>query len=201
PWLFLFAGVLAVGQKFAFRINGKHIWNPANFGIVITILLSANAWISPGQWGSGALLVFIIGSLGLAVLSKVKRLETALVFLLVFASLEYARMILYMGWGTDVWLHKLSSGSLWLFALFMITDPMTIPNNRTMRVIWSALVAVGAFILANFYFINAAPFWMLFFMSPLTPLFDRVGRGEVFQWLKTSKNNELTSNSSTTIIR
>ena len=98
PWLFLFAALFAIGQKFLVRVHGKHIWNPANFGIVVMILLSGEAWISPGQWGSSAVLVFIIGTGGLAVLSHVKRLETGIAFMITIAVLEYFRTIVYLGW-------------------------------------------------------------------------------------------------------
>ncbi len=184
PWLFLFAALFAIGQKFLVKLNGKHLWNPANFGIVLMILLSGESWISPGQWGSGALLVFIIASGGLAVLSNIKRLETGIAFMLTFGFLEYCRTILYLGWEWDVLLLKLSSGSLWLFALFMITDPMTTPNARSTRIIWSILVGGVSFYLANFKFINGAPFWVLFFATPFTPVFDMLIKKPAFHWLK-----------------
>lgn len=184
PWLFLFAALFAIGQKFVFKIKGKHLWNPANFGIVVVILLSGEAWISPGQWGSSALLIFIIGTAGLAVLSRIKRLETGLVFILTYAILEYFRTIVYLGWEWDVLFLKLSSGSLWLFSLFMITDPMTTPNAKSTRIVWAVIVATISFYLANFKFINGAPFWVLFFATPFTPVFDALIKAPVFQWVK-----------------
>ncbi|MDZ4823319.1 MAG: RnfABCDGE type electron transport complex subunit D [Flavobacteriales bacterium] len=184
PLLFLFAGVLAISQKFLLRINGKHLWNPANFGIVIMIIASGEGWIAPGLWGSSALLVFIIGTAGLAVLSNIKRLDTGIFFILTLAVLEFSRTVLYLGWDFDVFFHKLSSGSLWLFAFFMITDPMTSPNHKVMRRIWAMLVAAVSFYLASFYFINAAPFWVLFFATPLVPLFDLLAKRENFLWTK-----------------
>lgn len=186
-WLFLFAGFFAIGQKFLTKINGKHLWNPANFGIVLMILLSGVGWISPGQWGSGALLIFLIGTAGLAVLSHVKRLDTGVAFILTIAALEYFRTILYLGWEWDVLFLKLSSGSLWLFALFMITDPMTTPGNRKMRMLWSVAIAGISFYLTNFKFVNGAPFWVLFFATPFTPLLDILFRGNKFEWLRFPK--------------
>ena len=185
PWIFFFAGSVAIAQKFAFRWNGKHLWNPAAFGIVLAILLSGNAWISPGQWGSAAVLVFVIGSAGLAVLSRVRRLDTGLVFILTLAGLEFSRTILYLGWDYEVLWHKLSSGSLWLFAFFMITDPMTIPMNKYARISWAMTVAGVAFYLSNFQFINAAPIWVLVFATPFSPLIDSFFRGQSFQWIST----------------
>lgn len=190
PILFLCAAFLAIGMKFITKRNGKHLWNPANFGIVTAAMLSGEAWISPGQWGSSALIMFIVGTAGLAVLSNIKRLETGLAFLLTFAILEYCRTVMYLGWEHDVFLLKLSSGSLWLFSFFMITDPMTTPNHRKLRVVWAIAVGATSFYLANFKFINGAPFWTLFFFTPLTPLLDRLTPSLAsFSWKKNSPTN------------
>jgi Na+-transporting NADH:ubiquinone oxidoreductase subunit NqrB len=187
PWLFLFASMMAIGMKFISKVNGKHLWNPANFGIVMAALLSGDAWISPGQWGSSAIIVFIVGTAGLAVLSNIKRLETGVAFLLTFASLDYARTVLYLGWENDVYLLKLSSGSLWLFSFFMITDPMSTPNNRKLRIVWAIAVGCISFYLASFKFVNGAPFWTLFFLTPLTPLLDRISKNQLsFSWKRSS---------------
>ena len=192
PILFAIAGMLAISQKLAFKVNGKHLWNPANIGIVAVILFSGDAWISPGQWGTGALLIFIIGTAGLTVLGRIKRMETGIAFIVTFAFLEIARTKFYLNWEWDVVLQKLSSGSLWLFAFFMITDPMTTPNHRVARIIWSAAVAVTAFYLANFKFLPGAPFWSLIFFTPLVPLIDYVMKGQRFQWTMRPSNSEHT---------
>ncbi len=187
PWLYLFAAMMAIGMKFISKVNGKHLWNPANFGIVMAALLSGDAWISPGQWGSSAVIVFIVGTAGLAVLSNIKRLETGVAFLLTFASLDYARTVLYLGWENDVYLLKLSSGSLWLFSFFMITDPMSTPNNRKLRIVWAIAVGCISFYLASFKFVNGAPFWTLFFLTPLTPLLDSISKNQLsFSWKRSS---------------
>ena len=46
--------------------GGKHIFNPTNFGIAAVLLLSDRAWVSPGQWGSAALVGFALACLGFA---------------------------------------------------------------------------------------------------------------------------------------
>lgn len=187
PILFLSAALLAIGMKFITKWNGKHLWNPANFGIVAAAALSGEAWISPGQWGSSAVIIFIVGTAGLAVLSNIKRLETGIAFLFTFALLEYCRTVLYLGWEHDVFLLKLCNGSLWLFSFFMITDPMTSPNQRKMRIAWSIVIGATSFYLASFHFINGAPFWTLFFFTPFTPLLDRIAPAvNSFSWKKKS---------------
>ena len=39
--------LVAIGSKFLFRIKGKHIFNPANIGIVVAVLLTGDAWEAP----------------------------------------------------------------------------------------------------------------------------------------------------------
>ena len=37
PWLPALAGVIAIASKFVLRVDGKHIWNPAGFAIVVLL--------------------------------------------------------------------------------------------------------------------------------------------------------------------
>jgi enediyne biosynthesis protein E5 len=48
-WLHLVAAVIAIGSKFVFRLEGKHIFIPAGFAIVVLLLTANEVWISPGQ--------------------------------------------------------------------------------------------------------------------------------------------------------
>lgn len=180
------AVVIAISSKFLIRIKGKHLFNPANFGIIFSLLFLGDAWISPGQWGSNAVFLVTLSILGGIVLHKVGRLETSVVFLGTLFLFEFGRMYLYQGWEMDVLLHKFSNGTLLLFSFFMITDPMTIPNAKKSRVIWAIILALLTFSLSNFMQIYTAPIWVLFFMTPLTVLLDKVYPAKKFEWLKKS---------------
>lgn len=188
PLLMLIVGAIAIGQKFAFRPFGLHLWNPANFGIIASIILSEETWISPGQWGTTALLVFVISAAGLNILSRINRNDTAITFLVSYIALEYIRTVLFLEWDLGVWLHKISSGSIWLFGLFMITDPMTSPTNKKSRIIWSFLLASLTFYLVNFHFIPTAAQWVLFFSTPLVPLINKLNTSSPFVWTNSTNN-------------
>ncbi|MCY7410367.1 MAG: RnfABCDGE type electron transport complex subunit D [Chitinophagales bacterium] len=182
----MLAAFLSIASKFIFTfkiVEGKkHFFNPTNFGIILTILITGNAWISPGQWGSNALLVFGIGILGLAVLIKVKRLDVALAFFITFCLLNFTRSVLILGWQTDFFLHQFTSGTLLLFTFFMITDPVSTPSHSKARIVWAVLVAMLAFYLSAYEFVNGAPLWALFFISPTTILFDKIFLHPKFYW-------------------
>lgn len=182
-WVAVLAAFVAIGSKFVIRAGGKHIFNPANLGLAAAILLTGEAWVSPGQWGSGAMLVFLIGSCGAVVVLRVGRLDTPLAFLATFGGLLFLRQVVYLDWPVDHWLHQMANGSLLLFTFFMITDPMTIPNARLVRVLWAACVGVLAYFLAVKLFVNAAPVWALLILTPAVPLLDWARKGRKYEWM------------------
>lgn len=186
-WVLILAAVIAISSKFLIRYKGKHIFNPANIGIAMAILITGKAWVSPGQWGSDYLYPFSILVAGIIVCYKVKRAQTGMIFLGTLFLLEFAKRYVYLGWPADLVLHRFSSGSLLVYALFMITDPMTTPNHRYARMMWAMVLAVITFLLANKFQIYEAPVWALFLLSPFTLLFDKVFKENKFNWLNNTK--------------
>ncbi len=186
-WVAVFAAAVSILSKFIFRINGKHIFNPSALGIAAAIFISGKAWISPGQWGSGVVLFFAVGCLGFIVVSKVQKLDITFSFLITFAALIFIRQVIYLGWPLDHFVQSISTGSLLLFSFFMITDPKTIPNNKWVRIVWCMAIAVTAFYLTSFKFINGAPIFVLVLAQPLVPLLDRLFKAKKFEWVPTTK--------------
>ena len=176
------AALLSIGSKYVFRFKGKHFFNPTNFGIVATIFLTGKAWLSPGQWGNELVLVGLISVAALSVLFKVKTIDSALSFLLVFGGLNFIRQVIYLGWELDVFFHHMSSGTLLLFSFFMITDPKSSPNSRKARMLWASIIAVISFFLTSWFYVYAAPLFALFIMSPFTILFDKWFSAKRFNW-------------------
>ncbi len=187
-WIAVFAAFVSILSKYIICMNGKHIFNPSALGIVAAILLTGKAWVSPGQWGSGIVILFAVLCLGYIVVTKVQNLSASLSFLGVFAGLLFIRQIIYLGWPMDYFLQSISTGSLLLFSFFMITDPKTTPNHSMAKIIWCAAIAAVAFYLASFKFINAAPIFVLVFAQPLVPLLDKLFKAKNFQWSNTIKH-------------
>ncbi|MFZ1785617.1 MAG: RnfABCDGE type electron transport complex subunit D [Ferruginibacter sp.] len=183
----VFASAFTIASKYIFRINGKHIFNPSALGIVAAIWLTGDAWVSPGQWGSNAVILFAVLSLGFIITTRIQKLDVSLAFLGVFAGLVFIRQIIYLGWPIDHFIQSVSTGSLLIFSFFMITDPKTIPNHTVVRIIWSAAIAAIAFYLTAFKFINAAPIFVLVLAQPLVPLLDRLFKARKFEWAPVSR--------------
>jgi len=180
------AGFAAIGSKFLFQIDHKHFFNPANFGIISALSLTHNAWVSPGQWGEDWWYVLIFLGTGGLILNRIGRWDTTAAFLSAYSFLEAMRNM-WLGWTWDVFFHRLTSGSLILFALFMITDPRSIPDSRTGRMIWAVAIAFLTFILRNYFFLPTAVFWALFILAPFTMLIDTIWTSPRFTWLKERK--------------
>jgi Na+-transporting NADH:ubiquinone oxidoreductase subunit NqrB len=183
----ILAGSLAILSKFLFQVERKHFFNPANFGIIAALILTNDAWVSPGQWGDDGWYALLFLGTGGMVLKRVGRWDTTAAFLGTYALLEGIRN-LWLGWTWDVYCHRLMSGSLLLFALFMITDPRSIPKARFGRLLWAGFIAILAFILRNYFFISSGVFWALFALSPLSVVLDFIWSAPQFSWLPTMSN-------------
>lgn len=182
PWVLALGASVAIASKFLIRVDGKHVFNPGNLGIGAAVLLTGQAWVSPGQWGSGPVLAFLLFAAGGMVVLRVGRIDTSIAFLGAYAALEFARQVLYYGWEPEVWLHRMTNGALLLFTFFMITDPMTTPKSPGARIGWSMAIALLAFILGARWWVNATPIWALLIVSAITPLLDRAWKGASFHW-------------------
>jgi Na+-transporting NADH:ubiquinone oxidoreductase subunit NqrB len=177
------ASVCAIASKFILRFGEKHFFNPANFGIISAIALTSDAWVSPGQWGEDWWYGLLFIGTGGMILQRVGRWDTTAAFLGAYSFLEAMRH-LWLGWTWDVYWHRLMSGSLLLFALFMVTDPRSIPNSAIGRIVWAVCIAILTFILRDYFFLSTAVFWALFALAPFTILFDSLWFAPRFSWGK-----------------
>ena len=178
----LLAALLTVVSKYVFRWNRKHLFNPSAFGIVAAIIITKNAWLSPGQWGSNMVIFFFVVTLGAIVVTRVQKLDVTLAFLLTFIGLLFWRQVYTLGWPIDHFIHSISTGSLLLFSFFMISDPRTSPNHRIARIIWAVLIAVVSFYVATYKWKYNTAVWVLVAAAPLVPLLDQIFKAKMFRW-------------------
>jgi len=181
PWLPVAAGIIAVASKFVFRVDGKHIWNPAGFAIVVLLFTTRGVWISPGQWGTSLWLAALLMCLAVLVLQAAQRSDIALFFLGCHGALLAARA-LWLGDPLAIPLHQMQSGSLLIFAFFMISDPRTSPDSRLGRFLFALSVALLAHYLTFFVQMRPALYVALIVLSPVTLLLDRLIPARPFQW-------------------
>ncbi len=174
------AAYLAVASKFVIRCDGKHIFNPTNFALVVMLSLDLG-WVSPGQWGREAFFAFLVACLGGLVVNRAARSDVTYAFLTGYVALIMGRA-LWLGDPLAIPLHHLQNGALLIFAFFMISDPKTTPNSRAGRMIFALMVALGAlFVQFGLYRPNGL-LWSLVCCAPAVPLLDRLLTGTKYDW-------------------
>lgn len=180
-WALPVAAAFAIGSKFLLRLRGKHMFNPANFGVSAALLVLPGTWISPGQWGNDVALAGWLVVLGAAVASRARRADISWLFLVFYLGALAAR-VAWLGQRWAVWTHQLQSGALLLFAFFMISDPMTTPNHFSGRAAHAALVAAIAYAWGFGLFRTNALLWALFVAAPMVAVWDALWPAPKFDW-------------------
>jgi Na+-translocating ferredoxin:NAD+ oxidoreductase RnfD subunit len=151
-WYALVPVFLAIGSKYVFTFQGRHLYNPALFGVVASLLL-ADGMISEApayQWGgSYAVTAFVLtGALMLLVL-PVRRRALIVSFLLFYCvALAVRAWLTRWHMPPETWfLGALTSPAFYLFTFFMITDPQTSPDSRRGQVLMAFAIVVIDFAL------------------------------------------------------
>ncbi len=117
-----------------------------------------------------------------------QRSDIVLFFLGSHAALLVARA-LWLGDPLTIPLHQLQSGSLLIFAFFMISDPRTTPDSRLGRLAFALAVALLAHYLAFFMQMRPALYVALIALAPVTLLLDKLIPASRFEWLPNMRSN------------
>lgn len=127
--VFIFwAAVLAMSLKFILAIGKKHIFNP----VAISVAITAFAINGTASWWVGtASMLPIVAIGGFLIIRKIKRWDLVLSFL-IFALIT----VKFGNWG-----RSLKDTGLIFFASIMITEPLTTPPTRWLR-IYGAIVGL-----------------------------------------------------------
>lgn len=182
------AAAITVGSKFLIRVRGKHVFNPTNFGLVVALLLFDGVWVSPGQWGTGAWLAFLLAGIGMLVTYRAERFDVTWAFLAAWALCLFGRAW-YLGDPWSIPLRQIQSGAFLVFAFFMISDPKTTPDSRLGRVVYAACVAgLAAYIQFVLYQPNAL-ILALVACAVWVPLLDRLWPALPYVWPSASSRS------------
>jgi Na+-transporting NADH:ubiquinone oxidoreductase subunit NqrB len=159
-WIFATAGAVSLLSKYLVRIEGRHVFNPSNFGLALVFLILGSDradpldfwWAPMSAWMALALAIIIAG--GFAILWRLRLLEIAVAFWLTFAAcmavLSISGHAMTARWDLDpitgwhFWWVLVSSPEVLVFLFFMITDPKTVPSGRVTRRVFACSVAVVA---------------------------------------------------------
>lgn len=136
----------AIASKHFFTIEGKHVFNPAQIAVTLS-LLTAGTLITAApayQWNGIESMSVFIGMFGIFfLLPKINRHWLVLSFLFFFTLQIFLRaqiMKHHLPFET-LFLGTLTSPAFFLFTFFMITDPATSPKTRKMQIIAGFAIA------------------------------------------------------------
>ena len=125
----------AIGSKYVFTHNGRHVFNPSMFGVALSLLLggdlitTAPSYQWGGSWAMSAFMVTLALSLFVLNIGRNALIISFLAFYVVQISLRAYIMRWYLP-PEALLLGTLTSAPFYLFVFYMITDPQTSPATR-----------------------------------------------------------------------
>ncbi len=131
----IFASIWAMASKYIFAIGKRHLFNPAAFAVALAALV-INA---PATWWVGGNIalapIVILG--GLLIVRKIQRFD----LVLSFSVIALATTILTSANGPLATVSQtLWHSSFFFLAFVMLTEPLTTPPNRWLRILYGAFV-------------------------------------------------------------
>ncbi len=168
-WPYFLCSLISIATKYVLRLNGRHLWNPSNFGVSALLFLAPETvTLLSIQWGNAVAPMAVIWLLGFAIVWRVGRLHISATYVASFLMFSFVRTMIT---GTP-WLANVApiTGPMYqLFIFFMVTDPKTTVRSTRGQCIVVFLVALVEMFLRLAEVIYA-PFYALFLVGPLALL-------------------------------
>jgi Na+-transporting NADH:ubiquinone oxidoreductase subunit NqrB len=173
---FVIVEVIAMSSKHLIRYQGKHIFNPGNFGLVICLAFTNGlTQVTPGQWGTSGTLVLLVLCVGLFLSYSVGRLRILAFFFTVHLVVANVGQALHpstmMAWH-GMFSSSVFPASILIFGFFMLSDPRTSPRTAMGGLAYATAVAV----LGEIFTLMGSPagtFVALVGVCAAVPAFDR----------------------------
>jgi Na+-translocating ferredoxin:NAD+ oxidoreductase RnfD subunit len=164
-WPYVLISFISIASKYVLRLDGRHLWNPSNFGLSAVLFLApATVSLLSIQWGNTIWPMVVIWILGTAIVWRVGRLHISATYVVSFLVLSVVRSLIS---GTP-WLATVApiTGPMYqLFIFFMVTDPKTTVRSTSGQCVVVFFVALVEAIL-RLAEVVYAPFYALFLVGP-----------------------------------
>jgi Na+-translocating ferredoxin:NAD+ oxidoreductase RnfD subunit len=171
-WPYALISFISIASKYVLRLDGRHLWNPSNFGVSAVLFLApATVSLLSIQWGNTLWPMVVIWVLGTAIVWRVGRLHISATYVGSFLLFSLVRSVVT---GTP-WLATVApiTGPMYqLFIFFMVTDPKTTVRTTSGQCVVAFLVALVEAVLRLAQIVYA-PFYALFLVGPASLLFER----------------------------
>lgn len=133
------AAVAAVATKYLLAVRGRHVLNPAAAGAVVLALTQQNFAI---WWVATPVLVVATAVASVLVFVRTRRPGVALVFTGLSTALITGQLVASGSSLPDALILATTSYPVVFFAVFMLTEPLTLPPRRWQQFAVAGLVAV-----------------------------------------------------------
>lgn len=170
-WPYALCSAISITSKYVLRVDGRHLWNPSNFGIVAMLVLAADAVAGLSvQWGNTFLPMVVVWCFGSVIIYSLGRLHITATYVASFIVFSVVRAsITGHPWVSEV--APLTGPMYQLFIFFMVTDPKT-----TVRPVWgqclvAMLVAAVEAVFRLMQWVHA-PYYALFLVGPAANLIE-----------------------------
>ncbi|MDY6802691.1 MAG: FG-GAP-like repeat-containing protein [Cyanobacteriota bacterium] len=146
-WLLIIPVFFAISSKYLITFKNRHVFNPALFGIAMSLLFANDAIsASPAyQWGGSlAMVMFVVTAALLLFVLKIKRNALIISFLGFYAIQLGLRAYLMQDIvpPQTLIMGAITAPAFYLFTFFMITDPATSPPSVKGQVWMSFIIVV-----------------------------------------------------------
>ena len=170
-WPYALCSAISITSKYAIRVDGRHLFNPTNFGIVAMLVLAADtvAGLSV-QWGNNLLPMVLVWIFGTFILRAVGRLHITATYVASFLFFAFVRSLV-TGHPFLSEAAPLTGPMYQLFIFFMITDPKTTVGPKRAQSLVAFLIAALEAIFRLMQFVYA-PFYALFILGPIANLIE-----------------------------
>jgi len=170
-WPYALCAAISITSKYLIRVDGRHIFNPSNLGMVAMLVLAADtvAGLSV-QWGNNLLPLLAVWCFGAAIIASLGRFHITFTYVAAFVLFSVLRaQVTGHPWLSEV--APITGPMYQLFIFFMITDPKTTVRPKWAQALVAFLVAAVEAVLRLMEFVHA-PYYALFLVGPTANLIE-----------------------------
>ena len=170
-WPYALCSAISITSKYVLRVNGRHLWNPSNFGISAMLFLAGQTVGSLSiQWGNYLWPMLVIWMLGALIIWRLHRFHITMTYVVSFVVYALIRSALTGNpWQAEI--APITGPMYQLFIFFMITDPKTTVRSKRGQCVVAFAVASLEMILRLYQNVYA-PYYALFIVGPTALLIE-----------------------------
>ena len=170
-WPYPLCAAISIVSKYVLRVDGRHIWNPSNFGIVAMLVLASDTVASLSvQWGNNLLPMVVVWLFGAIIIHTLGRFHITLTYVASFLFFAGVRHLV-TGHPFLAEAAPLTGPMYQLYIFFMITDPKTTVHGKRAQCVVTVCVAAMEAALRLMQFVHA-PYYALFIVGPIANLIE-----------------------------